>query len=52
MALTTHTHLALKLKKGQRYNYSPLWALIADSRVEFMIKYASGKLTASIFRLD
>jgi hypothetical protein len=33
MALTTHPHLALRLKKEYSYTCTPVWAFVACSRV-------------------
>jgi len=35
VALTTHPHLALRLKKEYRYTFIPLWAFLAYSSVNF-----------------
>jgi len=35
VAVTTHSHLAPKLKKEKSYTFTPLWALVACSRVNF-----------------
>jgi hypothetical protein len=35
VALTTHPHLAMRLKKEQSYTSTPFWALMACSMVNF-----------------
>jgi len=39
VALTTHPHLAPRLKKEYIYNSAPLWAFVASSRVNFTFTF-------------
>ena len=40
VALTTHTHLASRLKKGYSYTSTPVWSFVACSRMNFTFTYA------------
>jgi hypothetical protein len=39
VALTTHPHLAPRLKKEQSYTYTPLWDFVACSRMNFTFTF-------------